>query len=136
MVLDRQRILNNVLHEHQFYFLGSLMFAFTVFYAYVTFAQYFIIWNANMPEETFYYVIRERGIWFWVSMLVIFGHFFLPFLALLRIDVKHTFQVHVPLAIWTWFDALRRHGVFKSGRITTTRDSSRCNGAVGSRWAS
>jgi len=35
-------------------------------------------------------------------MLVIFGHFFLPFLALLRIDVKHTFKFMVPLAIWTW----------------------------------
>jgi len=102
MILDRQRILDKVLHEHQFYFIGSLMFAFTVFYAYVTFSQYFIIWNANMPEETFYYVIRERGIWFWVSMVVIFGHFFLPFLALLRIDVKHTFKFMVPIAIWAW----------------------------------
>jgi hypothetical protein len=102
MILDRQRILDEVLHEHQFYFIGSLMFAFTVFYAYVTFSQYFIIWNANMPEETFYYLIRERGIWFWVSMVIIFGHFFLPFLALLRIDVKHTFKFMVPLAIWAW----------------------------------
>jgi hypothetical protein len=102
MVLDRQRILSDVLHEHQYYFLGSLMFAFTVFYAYVTFAQYFIIWNANMPEETFYFIIRERGIWFWVSMVIIFGHFFLPFLSLLRIDVKHTFGLMVPLAIWAW----------------------------------
>ena len=62
MVLDRQRVLSKVLHEHQYYFLGTLMFAFTVFYAYVTFAQYFIIWNANMPEETFYYVMRERNL--------------------------------------------------------------------------
>jgi len=61
MVLDRQRILNNVLHEHQFYFLGSLMFAFTVFYAYVTFAQYFIIWNATCRRKRFNYVIRERA---------------------------------------------------------------------------
>jgi len=73
-----------------------------VFYAYVTFSQYFIIWNANMPEETFYYVIRERGAWFWVSMVIIFGHFFVPFLALLRIDVKHTFKLMVPIAIWAW----------------------------------
>jgi hypothetical protein len=102
MVLDRQRILTDVLHEHQYYFLGTLLFAFTVFYAYVTFSQYFIIWNANMPEETFYYVIRERGTWFWVSMVIIFGHFFLPFLALLRIDVKSNFALMVPIAIWAW----------------------------------
>jgi len=102
MVLDRQRILSKVLHEHQYYFLGTLMFAFTVFYAYVTFSQYFIIWNANMPEETFYYVMREKGSWFWVSMIIIFGHFFIPFLALLRIDVKSNFAVMVPIAIWAW----------------------------------
>jgi hypothetical protein len=102
MILDRQRIISDVLHEHQYYFLGSLLFAFTVFYAYVTFAQYFIIWNANMPEETFWYVVRERGTWFWVSMVIIFGHFFVPFLALLRIDVKSKFVFMVPLAIWAW----------------------------------
>lgn len=102
MILDRQRILTEVLHEHQFYFLGSLLFAFTVFYAYVSFAQYFIIWNANMPEETFWFVLREKGSWFWVSMVIIFGHFFLPFLALLRIDVKSNFAIMVPIAIWAW----------------------------------
>ena len=102
MVLDRQRVLSKVLHEHQYYFLGTLMFAFTVFYAYVTFAQYFIIWNANMPEETFYYVMREKGTWFLVSLVIIFGHFFLPFLALLRIDIKSNFGLMVPIAIWVW----------------------------------
>jgi hypothetical protein len=102
LILDRQRILTEVLHEHQFYFIGSLLFAFTVFYAYVTFAQYFIIWNANMPEETFWYVIREKGTWFWVGMVIIFGHFFVPFLTLLRIDVKHTFPIMIPLCAWAW----------------------------------
>jgi len=107
-VLDRQRILTDVLHEHQFYFLGSLMFAFTVFYAYVHFAQYFIIWNANMPEETFWYVVREynaqgqRSTWFLIGLVIIFGHFFVPFLTLLRIDVKHTFRIMIPLCAWAW----------------------------------
>jgi hypothetical protein len=102
MILDRQRVLSDVLHEHQFYFIGSLLFAFTVFYAYITFAQYFIIWNANMPEETFWFVLRERGTWFWVSVVIIFGHFFVPFLALLRIDVKSKFAIMVPIAAWAW----------------------------------
>jgi hypothetical protein len=102
MVLNRQRVLTDVLHEHQFYFLGSLLFAFTVFYAYVTFAQYFIIWNGNMPEETFWYVQRERGTWFWWSMIIIFGHFFVPFLALLRIDVKNIFPFMAGIGVWAW----------------------------------
>jgi len=64
MILDRQGVISEVLHDHQYYFIGSLLFAFTVFYAYIHFAQYFIIWNGNMPEETFWYVIREKGTWF------------------------------------------------------------------------
>jgi hypothetical protein len=102
MVLDRQGVLTEVLHEHQYYFIGSLLFAFTVFYAYIHFAQYFIIWNGNMPEETFWYVVREKGTWWWIGMVIIFGHFFLPFLALLRIDVKNTFSYMVPLCFWAW----------------------------------
>jgi hypothetical protein len=102
MVLDRRGVLTEVLHEHQYYFIGSLLFAFTVFYAYIHFAQYFIIWNGNMPEETFWYVVREKGTWWWVGMVIIFGHFFLPFLALLRIDVKNMFFFMVPLCFWAW----------------------------------
>lgn len=102
MILDRQGVISEILHEHQYYFLGSLMFAFTVFYAYIHFAQYFIIWNGNLPEETFWYVVREHGTWFWIGMIIIFGHFFVPFLGLLRIDVKNIFPYMVPLCIWAW----------------------------------
>src|SRR5437588_12128032 len=102
MILDRMGVLTEVLHEHQYYFIGSLLFAFTVFYAYIHFSQYFIIWNANMPEETFWYVQREKGSWWDFGMLIIFGHFFLPFLSLLRIDAKLTLPVMIPLAIWAW----------------------------------
>ena len=102
MVLDRQRVLTEVLHDHQYYFIGSLLLAFTVFYAYIHFAQYFIIWNGNMPEETFWYYIREQGGWWYIGLVIIFGHFFVPFLALLRIDVKNTFRLMLPLCAWAW----------------------------------
>jgi len=102
MILSRQGVLTDVLHEHQFYFIGSLLFAFTVFYAYIHFAQYFIIWNGNIPEETFWYIIREKGSWFFVGMIIIFGHFFAPFLGLLRIDVKSVFPYMTGLACWIW----------------------------------
>ena len=102
MILQRQRILDKVLHEHQFYFIGSLMFAFTVFYAYVHFSQYFIIWNGNMPEETFWYIVRERHSWFYIGLIIIFGHFFMPFLALLRIDVKSVFPYMMAVTCWAW----------------------------------
>ncbi len=71
-----------------FHALVSLAFAFVVFWAYVTFSQYFLIWNANVPEETFWYNIREHGDWLWIGMLLLFGHFFVPFLAWLRYKNK------------------------------------------------
>ncbi len=102
VVLRRTGSLKDVLFPTHFYYIGALLLAFTVFYAYVTFSQYFIIWNANLPEETFWYRLREKGTWWWVGMVVIFGHFFVPFLTLLRIDFKLKIAVMAPLAIWAW----------------------------------
>ena len=48
-----------------------MMLAFTIFWAYISFSQYFIIYNANIPEETFWYVIREKAGWWNVSMCLI-----------------------------------------------------------------
>ncbi len=102
MILDMRGVLTETLHEHQYYFIGSLLLAFTVFYAYIHFGQYFIIWNGNLPEETFWYVVRERGSWWYIGLVIIFGHFFIPFLALLRIDVKNSFSLMLPICLWAW----------------------------------
>lgn len=102
MVFQRQGYLRGVILEKQYYFIGSLFFAFTVFYAYIHFSQFFIIWNANIPEETFWYYIRTHNAWRQVGLVLIFGHFFLPFLTLLRIDAKLNFAVMVPMAVWAW----------------------------------
>lgn len=102
MIFERQGYLRGVITEKQYYFIGSLFFAFTVFYAYIHFSQFFIIWNANIPEETFWYYIRTHEGWRQVGFVLIFGHFFLPFLSLLRIDAKLNPAIMVPLAIWAW----------------------------------
>jgi len=102
LILKRTGPLAQVAKERQFLDIGVLWLVFTVFYAYIHFSQYFIIWNANMPEETFWYLQREGGSWWQFGMLIIFGHFFLPFLALLRIDAKLSLPVMIPLAAWAW----------------------------------
>ncbi|MBT6450457.1 MAG: hypothetical protein HOK62_07045, partial [Verrucomicrobiales bacterium] len=88
------------LHKLQFYHLGTMLLAFTVFYAYIHFSQYFLIWNAAVPEETFWYVMREKGTWMYVGVALIVGHFVIPFLALLRIDGKLTNKLMVPIFVW------------------------------------
>jgi hypothetical protein len=100
VLLQRQHILDRVLHNHQFYFLGLLFFAFTVFQAYIEFAQYFVIWNANTPTETFWYLIREQGSWWWVGLVLIFGHFLLPFFVLLPVKAKTDFKIMLPICAW------------------------------------
>jgi hypothetical protein len=102
VILKRSGPLKDVLSPTHFYYIGSVLLAFTVFYAYVTFSQYFIIWNANLPEETFWYRLREKGTWWWIGLVIIFGHFFVPFLALLRIDFKLKIAIMGPVAIWAW----------------------------------
>jgi hypothetical protein len=101
-ILHRQRILSDVLHDNQFYYIGVLFFAFTLLEAYFEFAQYFVIWNGNVPDETFWYLIRENGSWWCVLMLLIFGHFFMPFILLLPAHVKMNFKVMIPLCLWAW----------------------------------
>ena len=101
-VLKRTGPLAQVAQKKTFHDIGVLMFAFTVFYAYIAFSQYFLIWNANIPEETFWYVKREVGSWKQIGMLLIFGHFLFPFLSLLRIDAKLNLSLMVPLAAWAW----------------------------------
>jgi hypothetical protein len=94
--------LRELIQARQMHDVGVLMFAFTVFYAYIAFSQYLIIWNANLPEETFWYVLREKGYWWAASMVLVFGHFFLPFLLLLRIDAKLKLRLMAPLCAWAW----------------------------------
>jgi hypothetical protein len=101
-LLKRTGSLSGVVHTRQMHDIGVLLFAFTVFYAYVTFSQYFLIWNAAMPEETFWYVKRENGTWWQICMILIFGHFALPFLLLLRIDAKLSLALMIPLCAWIW----------------------------------
>jgi hypothetical protein len=52
-----------------------------------------------MPEETFWYLIREKGNWWWLSMALILGKLFVPFFALLPIHTKTNFKVLVPVCL-------------------------------------
>lgn len=95
----RQDILTPVLRQNHFYFLGVLLLAFTLLSAYAEFAQYFVVWNANMPEETFWYLMREQGGWWCLSMVLILGKVFVPFFALLPIHTKTNFKVLIPVCL-------------------------------------
>jgi hypothetical protein len=68
--------------EHN-YALGKLLLAFTLFWSWIAFAQYMLIWYADIPEEAAYYVIRSSGSWKILGILLVAGHFVVPFTLLL-----------------------------------------------------
>lgn len=63
--------------------ISGLLFAFTVFMCYVGFSQFMLIWYANLPEETFFYLKRADGGWIWLAYATWFFKFILPFFGLL-----------------------------------------------------
>lgn len=73
----------NVITIEHYHIMGKLMLAFTIFWAYIGFSQYMLIWYANIPEETIYFLRRNTESWQILSTALVVGHFFVPFLLLL-----------------------------------------------------
>jgi hypothetical protein len=77
-----------VLTPRHFHDLGKLLLAFVMLWAYLSFSQFLIIWSGNLPEEIPWFVRRLNAPWGAVSILLLVGHFTLPFLLLLSRDLK------------------------------------------------
>jgi hypothetical protein len=80
--------LKDVVTLEHYHIMGKWMFAFCVFWAYIGFGQYMLIWYANMPEETQYFITRNTESWWVLSMLLVIGRFFGPFAILLLRSIK------------------------------------------------
>jgi hypothetical protein len=72
-------------HYHD---MGKLLFGFVVFWGYIAFSQYMLIWYANIPEETIWYMARQKPAWLGFSVVLLAGHLFIPFLGLISREVK------------------------------------------------
>ncbi len=114
--------LKGFINKEHMHDLGKLMFAFTIFWTYIHFSQYFLIWYSNLPEETFYYIDRTKDGWEimgWSSLVL---HFIVPFALLLRQDVKRNQLVmkvaacillfaHFIDLSWIIIPGYRHHGI-------------------------
>lgn len=76
-----------VTEEHQHDVVKYLK-GFSIFWAYIAFSQFMLIWYANIPEETEYYIARAQGGWMSISMALLIFRFVVPFLALLPRGAK------------------------------------------------
>ncbi len=85
-LMERGR-LPGVRSDH-LYNLGGFIFAFTVFWSYIGFAQYMLMWYGNMPEEVFWYKQRIEGPWLSMVLVLALVHFLVPFFALIPRETK------------------------------------------------
>jgi hypothetical protein len=81
-------LLDTVISAEHLQDVGKFLFAFTVFWSYIAFSQFFLVWYANLPEETTWYKARMEGSWMTVSVFLMAGHFVAPFFYLMGRAVK------------------------------------------------
>ncbi|MCA9592777.1 MAG: hypothetical protein KC776_05685 [Myxococcales bacterium] len=95
----RGRLTRSVTVEH-YHDVGKMMFAFTIFWAYIAFSQFMLIWYGNIPEETFWFKMRFAGEWKYVSTALLLGNFVLPFFGLLSRHIKRNKKTLGFWAVW------------------------------------
>lgn len=96
----KKGVLKGYVDDNHLHDLGKFLFAFTVFWAYIAYSQYMLIWYANLPEETLFYLPRVTGGWMWVSIVLLLGKFVVPFLLLLPKWAKRSMNHLTVVSIW------------------------------------
>ncbi|HXS35263.1 MAG TPA: hypothetical protein VN721_01070 [Flavipsychrobacter sp.] len=88
--LKNQGNLELVTKEHM-HDLGKFMFAFSIFWTYLWFAQYLLIWYGNIPEETVYFKMRQQGPYSIIFYAVFIIDFCMPILILMTRPSKRNY---------------------------------------------
>jgi hypothetical protein len=80
--LNEKGVFGNLIVKDHYYSFGALLYGFVNFLAYIAISQFMLIWYANLPEETFWFLNRWEGSWLIFTVLFILIHFIVPFFAL------------------------------------------------------
>ncbi len=108
IVLEKTGILAGKITVEHYHDLGKLLLGFVMFWAYIAFSQYLLIWYANIPEETGWYYVRQNAGWQWISLVLLFGHFALPFCGLMSRNAKRRRSTLAAWSVWLlvmhWLD--------------------------------
>lgn len=100
--------------------LGQLIFGFSIFWTYVWFAQFLLIYYANMSEETVYFYKRFNSYEFWFYLNIVLN-FLSPLLLLMDRDNKRSENVLLVVSIivvcghWVDYYQMIMPGVFEFG---------------------
>ena len=94
LLLRKHGFLKDVVTTEHYHDLGKLTYGFIVFWAYVTFSQYFLIWYANIPEETTWFLTRFTGSWKTFIFILSLGHFVIPLFLFMSRHIKRNLSLH------------------------------------------
>ncbi len=89
--LRKSGILGDAVNVEHFHDLGKLLFGWIAFWSYITFAQFFLTWYSNIPDEVAFFHARwhdNGGTWKSLSLALVALHFFVPFWFLMSRNVK------------------------------------------------
>ncbi len=121
--LWKKGLLTNIIKKAHLYDLGEQLFGFTIFYAYIAFAQFLLIYYANIPEETLWFIHRLENGYEYLGYFYMFSRIAIPFFVLLNKGPKSKPKVvgsiagliifaHLVEIYWIVMPALNHHLFF------------------------
>jgi len=131
LFLWKKGLLTNTIQGGHIYDLGVQLFGFTVFYAYIAFSQFLLIYYANIPEETVWFLERLSGGYEYLAYFYLFGRFVIPFIVLLPKRAKFNYNIvgsvsvlvlvsHLVELYWIVMPVLDHHGFHFSWMTITS----------------
>ena len=106
--LKRQGFVQGYYTADHIHDVAKYMKGFTVFWAYIAFSQFMLIWYANIPEETEFFLMRAQNGWAAISTALIIFKFIVPFLALLprawKRNESHLIMVSCLILVMQYLD--------------------------------
>ncbi len=103
VLLKEHGYLHPAMTNDHLFSLGALLFAFVNFWGYIAFSQYMLIWYADLPEETFWFLQKWEGSWVIFSIGLIIIHFVVPYVTLLSQPAKMDPKRLKFISVWLLF---------------------------------
>jgi hypothetical protein len=91
LLMRRSGLLGDAVNVEHYHDMGKMLFGWIVFWSYIAFAQFFLTWYSNIPDELIWYHQRwgdNGGSWKRVSLALVGFHFFVPFWFLMSRNIK------------------------------------------------
>jgi hypothetical protein len=103
VLLKEHGYLHPSMTNDHLYSLGALLFAFVNFWGYIAFSQYMLIWYADLPEETFWFMQKWEGSWAIFSIGLIIIKFLVPYIVLVSQPSKMDPKKLKFISVWLLF---------------------------------